>query len=150
MNVLIPLVTATLAVAAVVVPAGFAAAQSARPPRDPANIQRKVQKSAELQRQALQTLSEPAKAAKLVGGAYTELKSAHDDIVMNVSNSRRLDPTLGLSSRKAEQALALVQVAGDTLNGHAQWSDPDGAVAGVRDRLQQALRLTNSLLATGF
>jgi len=150
MNVFIRLTTATLAVAAVMVSPGLTAAQSTRPPRDPANIQRKVQKSAELQRQALQTLSDPAKAAKLVGGAYTELKSAHDDIVMNDSNVRPRDPTLGLSGRRAEQALALVQVAWDTLNGHAQWSDPDGAVAEVRDRLQQALRLTNRLLATGF
>ena len=123
-------------------------AQSAKPPRDPANIQRKVQRSADFQRQALEALSEPARAARLVGSAYTQLKAAQDDMIINSTTARSLDPIQELNGRKVNQALTLVQQAGDALG--TRGSDPDNAVAVARDRLQQALRLTNSLLATGF
>jgi hypothetical protein len=150
MNTFSHLLVTVLAVAAMLAPASSLLAQSGKPPRDPAAIQRKVQRSADLQRQALEALSEPAKAARHARGAYVELKSALDDMVMNSSNSKYPDPMLDLSSRKAERALALVQVAGDALNAHDRWSDPDAEVAGVRSRLQQSLQITNTLLATGF
>ena len=150
MNVLTRFVTVILGIATVMLSASSVVAQSGKPPRDPATIQRKVQRSADLQRQALEALSDPARAAKLVGSAYTELKSAHDDMVMNASNSKFPDPVLDLNSKKTWQALGLVQVAADTLNTHDRWSDPDGAIAGVRSRLQQSLQLTNTVAATGF
>ena len=122
-----------------------AAPQSSKPPRDPVAIQRKVQRSMELQRQALQGLADPPQAKKVVWNAFNQLKSAYDDMVMNASNARTPDPMLALNSRKAEQALGLVQQAGDALQARGE-----NAVEVARDRLQQSLRITNSLLATGF
>ena len=150
MNVLIRFVTVSLGVATVMVSASSAVAQSGKPPRDPAAIQRKVQRSADLQRQALETLSDPAKAARLAGSAYIELKSAHDDMIMNASNSKFPDPVLDFNSKRTGQALGLVQVAADTLNTRDRWNDPNGAIAGVRSRLQQSLQLTNTVAAIGF
>jgi hypothetical protein len=142
------LLTTVLALAALLASVSAPFAQSGKPPRDPANIQRKVQRSADFQRQALEALSEPARAARLVGSAYTHLKAAQDDMIMNASNARSLDPVQELNGRKVGQALTLVQQAEDALN--ARGGDLDSAVAVARDRLQQALRLTNALLATGF
>jgi hypothetical protein len=142
------LLTTVLALAALVASVSSTFAQSGKPPRDLANIQRKVQRSAELQRQALEALSEPARAARLVGSAYTHLKAAQDDMIINSTTARSLDPIQELNGRKLNQALTLVQQAGDALNAGS--GDPDSAVAVARDRLQQALRLTNALLATGF
>jgi len=122
----------------------LATAQS-KPPRDPSTIQRKVQRSLELQRQALQGLSDPSQAEKTVWNAFNQLKSAYDDMVMNASNAKNPDPILGLSTRKAEQALGLVQQAGDALQARGE-----NAAEVARDRLQQSVRITNSLLATGF
>ncbi len=123
-------------------------AQSGKPPRDLAAIQRKVQRSADLQRQALGALSEPTKAVRLAESAYTQLKAAQDDMIINATTAKSLDPIQELNSRKVNQALSLVQEAWDALG--ARGVDPDTAVAVARDRLQHALRLTNSLLATGF
>jgi hypothetical protein len=142
------LLTTVLALAALLASASSTFAQSGKPPRDLANIQRKVQRSADFQRQALEALSEPAKAARLVGSAYTHLKAAQDDMIINSTTARSLDPIQELNGRKLNQALTLVQQAGDALNAGS--GDPDSAVAVARDRLQQALRLTNALLATGF
>jgi len=150
MNVLIRFLTLTLGIATVMLSVSSAVAQSGKPPRDPAAIQRKVQRSADLQRQALEALSDPDKAAKLARSAYTDLKSAYDDMIMNASNSKFPDPVLDLSSKKTGQALGLVQVAADTLDARARWSNPVGAVAGVRSRLQQSLQLTTTVAATGF
>jgi hypothetical protein len=133
-----------LAVMLILNPAFPVAAQS-KPPRDPADIQRKVQRSADLQRQALQALGNPAQADRLIGSAYDSLKRAHDDMVINASNMRPPDPLLGINLRKAEQALALVQGARDAFK-----SSLENPVDVARERLQQALRATNTLLATGF
>jgi hypothetical protein len=142
------LLTTVLALAALLGPASSTVAQSGKPPRDPVNIQRKVQRSADLQRQALGALSEPTKAARLAESAYTQLKAAQDDMIINATTAKSLDPIQELNSRKVNQALTLVQEAWDALG--ARSGDPDTAVAVARDRLQQALRLTNALLATGF
>jgi hypothetical protein len=69
-------------------------------------------------------------------------------MIINSTTARSLDPIQELNGRKLNQALTLVQQAGDALNAGS--GDPDSAVAVARDRLQQALRLTNALLATGF
>ncbi len=142
------LLATVLALAALLASFSSAVAQSGKPPRDLDAIQRKVQRSAAYQKQALEALSEPAKAAQLVGSAYTHLKAAQDDMVINATTAKSVDPIQQLNGRKVDQALSLVQQAADALV--ARGSDPDNAVAVARDRLQQALRLTNSLLATGF
>ena len=142
------LLTTVLALAALLGSASLTVAQSGKPPRDLADIQKKVQRSADLQRQALGALSEPTKAARLAESAYTQLKAAQDDMIINASNAKSVDPIQELNGRKVGQALTLVQGAWDVLG--ARGVDPDTAVAVARDRLQQALRLTNGLLATGF
>ena len=142
------LITTVLALAAMLASASSISAQSGKPPRDLAKIQRNVQRSADFQRQALEALSEPAKAARLVGSAYTQLKAAQDDMIINATTAKSVDPIQQLNGRKVDQALTLVQQAGDALiDGRG---GPDSGVALARDRLQQALRVTNSLLATGF
>ena len=142
------LITTVLALAAMLASVSSTAAQSGKPPRDLAKIQRNVQRSADFQRQALEALSEPTKAARLVGNAYTHLKAAQDDMIINATTAKSVDPIQQLNGRKVDQALTLVQQAGDALiDGRG---GPDSGVALARDRLQQALRLTNSLLATGF
>jgi hypothetical protein len=83
-----------------------------------------------------------------VGSAYTQLKAAQDDMIINATTAKSVDPIQQLNGRKVDQALTLVQQAGDALIPGR--GDPDSAVALARDRLQQALRVTNSLLATGF
>jgi hypothetical protein len=152
MNVVARPIILLMGVTAVLASACPAVAQSTRPPRDPTIIQRKVQRSADLQRQALENLSDPARAGKLARSAYTDLKSAQDDMIMNASNSKYPDPLLDLSTKKAQQALGLVQTAGDILTTRNQWNDPAGAaaLAGVRSRLQQAVQITDTILATGF
>jgi hypothetical protein len=142
------LLATVLALAALLASLSSAVAQSGKPPRDLAAIQRKVQRSADYQKQALEALPEPAKAARLVGNAYSNLKAAQDDMVINATTAKSVDPIQQLNGRKVDQALSFVQQAGDALG--TRGSDPDNAVAVARDRLQQALRLTNSLLATGF
>ena len=116
-----------------------------KPPRDPVEIQRKVQRSADLQRQALQALGEPAKAERLITSAYMNLKSAQDDMVVNLTTMKPPDPMLGLNMKKTDQALSLVLGASDAFKGGVE-NPADVA----RDRLQQSLRITNTLLATGF
>ena len=121
------------------------AATQSKPPRDPVEIQRKIQRSAELQRQALQALGDPARADRLITSAYASLKSAQDDMVINATTARLPDPLLNLNVKKADQALTLVQGAGDAFKGSAE-----NPAELARERLQQALRVTNTLLATGF
>jgi hypothetical protein len=142
-------VTIALVLVAVLASVPPALTQSSRPGRDSAAIQRKVQRSASLQRQALEAMSEPAQAVKLVKSAWVQLKSAHDDLVVNSTIAKPPDPIIDLSMRKAYDALMLVQAAEDALNAGDR-SGPDSAVALARDRLQQALKITNTLLATGF
>ena len=122
-----------------------AAAQATRSSRDPVEIQRKVQRSAELQRQALQVLGNPGQADRLIANAYSNLKSAQDDMIVIASNAKTPDPLFNLNIKKADQALVLIQVAGDALK-----STLENPTDVAREKLQQALRVTNTLLATGF
>jgi len=115
-----------------------------KPPIDPATIQRKVQSSMELQKQALQGLNDLPQAEKTVWNAHKQLSSAFNDMRL-VANTKSPDPVLDLNIRKAYQALGLIQQAGDALQARRE-----GAAEVARDRLQQSLRITNLLLATGF
>jgi hypothetical protein len=136
-----------------------------RSPRDPAEIQRKIQRSAELQRQALQALADPPRAERLVNSAYAQMQSAYTDMVINSSNMKMPDPLSGINSRKAQQALTHLQSASDALKNSLSQpatstprgeestdQTPDASprassyLEGVRSSLDQALRLTNSML----
>jgi hypothetical protein len=126
------------------------AQRSSKPPRDPAKIQQKLQRSASLQRQAMQTLNDLGQAETLVKSAWSELKSAQDDMVINHSNMQFPDPLHNLNFGRSEQALALILGCIDTLKARDKWTDPTNEVAGVRNRLQQSLGLTNTLAAVTF
>jgi hypothetical protein len=132
-----------------------ARAQSPSLPYDPAEIQRKVLKSAELQRQALQSLTDMPRAEGLVKSAWSELRAAQHEMILNASRAKFVDPLFEMNNRRAEQALGHLQRASDFL------ATQKGAVAvrtdqeegqragpsldGVRQHIEQAVRLTNGL-----
>lgn len=156
------LVALALGIFAVVSPA---LAQPSRPPRDPVEIQKKIQKSAELQGQALQYLTDPTRAERLITAAAVELQAAHTDIVINASNMKMPDPLSGINSRKVQQALSLLQGASDILKTNrenqptaptpqeqentdqpAETAPARPYLEAVRSNLEQARRLTHSLV----
>ena len=129
-----------------------AVAQS--PQYDQAGIQLKVQKSVDLQQQALQSLTDPPRAERLVRGAWTELRAAQHEMIMNASQAKFADPLFELNNRRAEQALGHLQKASDFLatqkNATAARTDQEeksasGPLDGVRQHIEQAVRLTNGL-----
>lgn len=133
-----------------------AVAQSGRAQYDAADIQRKVQKSLSLQKQALQSLSDSNQAVTLVRSAWTELRAAQHEMIMNASGAKYVDPLFEMSNRRAEEALGHLQVAGDALATNRPASgvranDEDGGqptnayLDGVRRHIEQAVRLTNSI-----
>jgi hypothetical protein len=141
---------------AAIVAAPPALAQSGRPRNEAAEIQRKVQKSAELQRQALQALTDPRRAEGLVQSAWTELRAAQHEMILNASGAKFVDPLFDMSNKKAEAALVHLQLAGDALKGNrtitgARLDQEEGGQAppayldGVRRHVEEALRLTNGV-----
>ena len=132
-----------------------ALAQSGRPKYDTADIQRKVQKSLTLQQQALQSLGDPTQAVPLVRSAWTELRAAQHEMILNASEAKHVDPLFEMTNRRAQEALGHLQAAGDALATRRatgiRVNDEDGGQAantfleGVRRHIQQAVRLTNSL-----
>ena len=133
-----------------------ALAQSGRPRYEAADIQRKIQKSLELQRQALQSLGEPARADTLVRSAWTELRAAQHEMIMNASGVKFVDPLFEMSNKRAGEALGYLRAAGDALESNrgsagARVSDEEGGQAptsyldGVRRHIEQAVRLTSGL-----
>src|ERR1044072_6503677 len=85
---------------AALVATSSALAQAPRPPYEVADIERKVQRSAELQRQALQSLTDPRKAESLVRGAWTELRAALHEMILNASRAKFVDPLFELNNRR--------------------------------------------------
>ncbi len=141
---------------AAIAAASPALAQSGRPRYDPAEIQRKVQKSAELQRQALQTLTDPRRAEGLIQSAWTELRAAQHEMIINASGAKFVDPLFEISNKKAQEALVHLQTAGEALKSNrsitgARLDQEEGGpiqpsyLDGVRRHLEQALRLTSGL-----
>ena len=149
MSTLTRFMGALLALAVILASAAPAATQG-KPPRDPSMIQRKLQNSADLQRQAMQSLGDRERAEKLVGSAYNELKSADDDMVINKNNMKIPDPLFGPNIRRCDQALDLVLLAWDALRARDKWTGAEAQVQGVRSKLEQALRLTNTVAASTF
>jgi hypothetical protein len=126
-------------------------------PQTSTNIQARIQKSAELQRQALQSLTDVGRAERLTNGAYAELQAALSTMIIKASNAKFPDPLFDIQKRRAEQALALLQVARDVLQGtrqesrpqaqeEGQPSRPSGNLETVRSNLEQALQLTSTLV----
>ena len=141
-----------------------AAAQPAQPPRTPVDIQAQIQKSAGLQRQALESLTDVGRAERLILNAYAELQSAMSAMVIAASGKKFPDPLLNLNEQRMRQALAHLQRASDTLKlnrpiaptpqsqekgGDLSETPPAGSpsyLGVVRDSVEQALRLTNGVL----
>ncbi len=123
--------------------AAAAPAQSAQPGRTPTEIQSRIQRSADLQRQALENLSDPGRAARLIANAHAELRGARSAIVIEGTAAKFKDPLLDLNTQKADKALSLLEAAADALK-----TNQPGAAAPpiVRTNLEQALRLTNAIV----
>ena len=122
------------------------------------DIQAQIRKSAELQRQALQRLNDRAQAEQLIDKAHTELRAALSSMVINATETKFQDPLLGIQTQRGNQALSLLQRAGDILRqtrsdrpatenqeGAGQPGDSRASLDEVRKNLEQALRLTNAI-----
>jgi len=120
-----------------------AAAQSTQPPRTPVPVQAQIQKRAQLQRQALHHLTARQRAEGLLNTAYAELADALSTMIIKASNAKFQDPLFEMQKKRAEQALALLQVARDVLHSNRQDQPKDQDK--VRNNLEQALRLTSTL-----
>ncbi len=117
-------------------------------PRSQEDINNQIQRSAALQREALQALSDGAKAATLIDRARAELQGALSAMIINASKLKFPDPLLPIQRRKGEEALSLLQAAGDELKTHAAAQGQERAGANlqmVRGNIEQALRLTTAL-----
>ena len=134
------------------------ASTSAQPRRNSLDIQAQIQKSADLQRQALQALAEPERAERLIGNAYAELQAAMSTMVINASGQKSPDPLLKLNEQRMRQALSHLQQASDMLKANRSLATASqrqegtppaesGAYLGVvRNNVEQALRITSSVL----
>jgi hypothetical protein len=134
------------------------ASTSAQPRRTSSDIQAQIQKSADLQRQALQILTEPERAERLIGRAYTELQTAMSTMLINASGQKSPDPLLKLNEQRMRQALSHLQQASDMLKANRSLATASrrqegtppaesGAYLGVvRNNVEQALRITSSVL----
>lgn len=150
-------IASALTTVAVFIAMSSAAAQSPQSQRTSVHVQAQIQKSAELQRQALQNLTDLKRAEDLVNNAYAELQAALSTMIIKASGAKFPDPLFDMQKRRGEQALALLQVARDVLHTNRQDQRPkdqgqDGQPGGsrsnlerVRSNLEQALRLTSTL-----
>jgi hypothetical protein len=138
------------------VAASPALSQSGRPPYDQAEIQRKIQKSVGLQRQALQALSDPKRAEGLLRSAWTELRAAQHEMIINASGAKFVDPLFEISNRRAQEALVHLQTAADALQSNraipgarldqeGSGAPPASYLDGVRQHIEQAVHLTSGL-----
>jgi len=133
-----------LALATALAGASSALAQSSRQTYDPVDIQRRLETSGNLQRQALQSLGDPTRAEQLLQKAYGELQAVQSALIIHASGQKFQDPLLDLNTRKSRQALSLLQRAADTLKTKPAGGRPYLDV--VRDDLEQALRLTSTVM----
>ena len=136
--------------------ATFPAAGQSPAPATAAEIQTRLQKSADLQRRALQGLTDPDRAARLIDDAYAELLGGLSVMVINASGMKYPDPLLEVSKKNGEEALALLQSARDALKvpppsatSNEELSAPAASRAhldAIRARLERALRLTGIVM----
>jgi hypothetical protein len=151
------LIASVLTTVAVFIVMSSAAAQSPQSQRTSVHVQAQIQKSAELQRQALQNLTDLERAENLINSAYAELQAALSTMIIKASGAKFPDPLFDMQKRRGEQALALLQVARDVLHTNRQDQRPkgqgqDGRPGGsraylerVRSNVEQALRITSTL-----
>ena len=78
-----------------------AAAQTTQPPRTPVPVQAQIQKSAELQRQALQNLTDRQRAEGLINNAYAELDAALSTMIIKASNAKFQDPLFEMQKKES-------------------------------------------------
>ena len=142
-----------------------ATGQTSTSGRSQMEIQNLIQKSAALQRQALQSLNDPRRTERLVSDAYADLQAALSAMIINASGAKFPDPLLDVQRKRAEQALRLLQAAVDALKSDSGQpsagaprenqdkddrpasspSSPQASLDLVRNNLEQALRLTSTL-----
>jgi len=150
-----------MALASALADATCAIAQSSQQAYDPSDVRKRIERSGDLQRQALRTLGDPVRAEELVRKAYDELQAAQNALVIYASGQKFRDPLLDINTRKSQEALSLLQRAADALRtnqgsspGQAdqEEANPPQTPAGsmvhpdVRTNLEQALRLTSTLM----
>jgi len=149
-----------LALATALAGASSALAQSSRQPYAPSDIQGRIERSGDLQRQALRSLGDPTRAEQLVRKAYDELQTAQSALIINASGQKFPDPLLEINSRKLQDALSLLQRASDALRtnqgarpdrrdqeGEAPPETPAGPdLDAVRSNIEQALRLASTVI----
>jgi len=153
----------TVALVVALTGASSAIAQSPRPTYDPADIQKRIERSSDLQRQALRSLGDLTSAEQLVRRAYDELQAAQSALIINATGQKFQDPLLDINTRKAQEAMNLLQRASDTirinqgaarpgLGGQANQDSSEttvgtpGYVDTVRTSIEHALRLTITLI----
>jgi hypothetical protein len=144
----------------IVVLTAASSAPGQSPPRAATSleIQSRIQRSTELQRQALQSLSAADQADRLLGNAYAELQGARSAIVINASGAKFPDPIVDINTNRADRALSLLLAARDAIRTNQRNPAPapdreTGASAGarpyldvVRTHIEEALRLTSSIV----
>ncbi|HEY7437700.1 MAG TPA: hypothetical protein VIE41_21335 [Methylomirabilota bacterium] len=127
---------------------------------DAPSIQKRIERSGELQRQALRTLGDPPRAEQLVRRAYAELQAAQSAMIIGASGQKFPDPLLEMNTRRTQEALILLQRAADTLridHGSGQGQRPaegsperparsQASLDAVKSNIEQALRLTGTVL----
>ena len=96
-----------------------AAAQSSRlPPPNSVEIQAQIQRSVELQREALQNLTDHGRAELLVVSAHRTLRNVLRALASNASQQKFPDPLLELNEERIQEALSHLQQASDALKAN--------------------------------
>ena len=126
------------------------AVPSSAQPRSPAMIRQQIEQSLSLQRQAMGSIDEPARAVKLVWDAYVSMRAAHGAMIINASDAKYPDPIFPLTDRRIEQARAHILAARDALREPDKWTGSGPPLEVARENLSAAMRLTQIILATTF
>ncbi len=119
-------------------------------PRNPLMIRQQIETSLRLQGEALETLGDPDRAAKLTWDAYVELRAAHGNMTINASSAKFPDPVFPLTNQRVEEARLHILAARDALRDRARWNGTGDPIDTARNQLTEALRLTRIILATTF
>jgi hypothetical protein len=114
---------------------------------DVTQVQKQIDRSGRLQQEALANLNDPARAEELVQQAQRELRAAQSAMIINASGMKYADPLLDLNSRKADQALMLLQRVRDALSSNRGSPVRGPYLDQVRSNLETSVRLTRLVLA---
>ena len=94
-------IASALTTVAVFIAMSSAAAQSPQPQRTSVHAQAQIQKSGELQRQALQNLTDLERAEDLINNAYAELQAALSTMIIKASGAKFPDPLFDMQKKGA-------------------------------------------------